>query len=323
MHACIPQGVRASMAKCGAFAAVVSFGLAADSCEASGQTSLEHDVLDHATSWKSTKTQVCSGATVTVIENFLPPAVAAAWRDTLNTTWGQAAPCREHGKCDNAAAGECTWLYTTNSHGGNAKIRSVHQRAERRAFVQQMYKRGGFAYSKWELTASHALYRDIGELMASESVRTTVARALGLTAEVASGRPALGNISDYFVTAYDDGDFLSTHSDGASGSLAWVLHLAGGDGWDSDNGGQLRFNAGSAVRGNRDFVPGHNRLLLFQTRPYFVPHQVLPVKAVREPRFGATGWWMTRGDAFSAATAKENAAMKAASSKAAQGDVCL
>ena len=192
-----------------------------------------------------------------------------------------------------------------------------------------MYNRGGFAYSKWELTATHPLYATFGEVMASAEVREAIAHVLGLPPSAASDpRPALGNISDYFVTAYDDGDFLSTHSDGASGSLAWVLHLAGASGWDSALGGQLRFNGhsfGAQAVGARDFVPGHNRLLLFHTRPQFVPHQVLQV-ANRHggPRFGATGWWMTRGDVFDAATLRQNEMMKSAAMKsAAAGDVCL
>ena len=174
------------------------------------------------------------------------------------------------------------WLYTTNSMGGNAKIRSVYKTAERRQAVQAVYKRGGFAYSKWELSAGSPIFRSVGALMDASEVRNAIARAVGLsdpapatpTAEhaAAPAPSALGNISDYFVTAYTDGDFLSTHGDGASGSLAWVLHLSHDD-WAASSGGALRFNPGSAVRGNRDFVPSYNRMLLFFTRPHYTPHQ--------------------------------------------------
>ena len=78
--------------------------------------------------------------------------------------------------------------------------------------------------------------------------------------------------------------------------------------------------------GQRDFAPSFNRLLLFLTRPDYVPHQVLPVKlpsADHPPRFGMTGWYMTKTDHFSAATQRENDAMRAAASKASVGDVCL
>ena len=285
--------------------------------------SLTDALLTHAATWSAVRSEVCNGASVHVIDAFLPAGVAAHWHSTLNTSWAHASPCRENGLCEEASGGACAWLYTTNSHGGNQKVRSVHRRDERREFVKQMYARGGFAYSKWELAASHPLYSAMGEMMASVEVRTAVARVIGLAPGASDEDPPVGNISDYFVTAYASGDFLSTHSDGASGSLAWVLHLAGSGGWDSASGGALRFNGCGPTHGARDFMPAHNRLLLFHTRPGFVPHQVLPVGRVDEPRFGATGWWMTRGDHFSAATLKENEAMKAAASKAAMGDMCL
>ena len=166
-----------------------------------------------------------------------------------------------------------------------------------------MYKKGSFAYSKWELTTSHSLYRLMGEMMESRDVRRAIANVMwpdqsrgirGLAA-VEGGAAAddekLGAISDYFVTAFDDGDFLSTHGDGASGSLAWVLHLAGHHGgWNPTAGGALRFNGGRVVKTARDFDPGFNKLLLFLTRPDFCPHQVLRVthkEKGAEPRFGS------------------------------------
>ena len=53
--------------------------------------------------------------------------------------------------------------------------------------------------------------------------------------------------------------------------------------------------------------------------------QVLPVTraAALEPRFGLTGWYMTRGDKFDAQTLLENQKMRAASSKATAADACI
>jgi len=301
----------------------------ADECAAA--TAFADDLLRHEASgaWAIKTAQVSTGTTVFSVDNFLPPAVAADWYTTLNATWAHSEPCRrDPAACVGGGApvhggGLCSWLYTTNSRGGNAKIRSVFRREERRRDVEALYKRGAFAYSKWELTAGHPLYRSMGEMMATRAVRETLARVshAGQSA-YADGEPALGNISDYFVTAYGDGDFLSTHSDGASGSLAWVLHLSDGM-WDSEAGGALRFNRGSH-HGQLDFAPSFNRLLMFLTRPDYVPHQVTPTKpAGAEPRFGMTGWYMVRGDRFSASTLRENEAMRAAASKASAGDVCL
>jgi hypothetical protein len=189
-----------------------------------------------------------------------------------------------------------------------------------------------FSYSKWELTAGHPLYKAMGEMMATPEVREAIHRHFWIDETGkqqgyldAAGVPALGNISDYFVSAFGNGDFLSTHSDGASGSLAWVLHLSPEESWDVSSGGALRFNSGSVVRSNRDFAPSFNRLLLFLTRPGNVPHQVLPVVRApgAEPRFGITGWYMTRGDKFDVATTIQNEKMRAAASKASSGDMCM
>jgi hypothetical protein len=320
------------------WASIVVF---AEECEASPH---HHDIgqpqahgaqlLAHSASWRITRTPVSNGAIATVITDFLPPSMAHHWHSVLNSSWTRAAPCRESelgckaGDQSGEEAGSvCSWLYTTNSRGGNQKIRSVWTREKRKREVQEMYARGGFSYSKWELTAGHELYRAMGELMEDPDVRTAIAKAHWPAdadkPDVAASH--LGNISDYFVTAYGDGDFLSTHSDGASGSLAWVLHLAKDGDWEGSSGGELRFNPGTNVNAARDFAPAFNRLLLFLTRPNHTPHQVLPVRRPphAEPRFGATGWFMTRGDHFSAAVKQENDKMRAAALKGNNADTCL
>ena len=76
----------------------------------------------------------------------------------------------------------------------------------------------------------------------------------------------------------------------------------------------------------RDFEPGFNRLLLFLTRPDYVPHRVLPValSVQAEPRFGITGWYMTRGDSFSAETKRDHDKMRADYSRGeGGGDECM
>lgn len=281
-------------------------------------------LIDHEPRWRISRAAVNSNnAQATVINDFLPPDIADEWHSALNKSWQLSLPCRERGECSRDA---CSWLFATNSRGGNAKVRSVYQVAERRKFVQEAHRHGLFSYSKWELGASHPLYAAVGKMMEHGSVRAAVARATGLVASPAArlaAETALGNVSDYFITAFDHSDFLSTHSDGASGSLAWVLSLSRT--WDEASGGALRFD-GVRHGNNRDMVPVFNRMVFFLTRPSFTPHQVLPVSRApgAEPRFGLTGWYMTRGDRFSAAIQRENDAMKAAMSKASvQGDTCL
>ena len=280
----------------------------------------EH-VLAHSKDWRVSRHEVVNGAQVVTISNFLPPPLAIEWHASMNRTWEESSGCRADSTlCTDHT--KCSWLYTTNGRGGNAKLRSVFKQAERRQEVLDFHRRGSFAYSKWELSAAQPLYKAVGDLMDSPPVRASVARVLGL--EDGPTAPALGNISDYFVTAYDGGDFLSTHTDGASGSLAWVLHLAPGS-WDGSTGGALRFSAGT-VAGARDFAPGFNRMLLFVTRPAHVPHQVLAVKAdgnLAEPRFGLTGWYMTRTDKMSAAIKSQLNLMRSESTRTNLGDKCV
>ena len=279
-----------------------------------------------------------NGAPAVIIDNFLPPALASRWHKAMVSSWKAGRSCRERQQCVSAA--DCAWLYTTNDGGSNAKVRSVYRVAERRRAAAFNHALGRFAYSKWELGAQHAVYAAVGELMDAPQVRGAVGGALA----AAYPGVGLGSITDYFVTAFDDGDFLSTHSDGASGSAAWVLHLA--EGWRAADGGALSFSAGSAVQSRRDFEPRFNRMLLFLTRPLVTNHQVLPVtRGTRArsagvvgalaratstfspagagwtpdglPRFGLTGWYMTTADRFSPETQRQNDLMKAAASKAA------
>lgn len=299
------------------------------SASASPQTALAGMVAAHSESgWVVSREEVANNTTVVEVSNFLPAGTAMHWHAMLNGTWRRSEECRSGGTCAPGADGNgCSWLYTTNSRGGNQKIRSVFRQEVRRAEVNALNKRGAFAYSKWELSTAHPLFRALGDLMKAPAVRRAIARLLWPKAPSGHEVEMLGAISDYFVTAFDDGDFLSTHSDGASGSLAWVLHLAGHHGgWSSTAGGALRFNAGSAVRTHRDFEPSFNRLLLFLTRPDHCPHQVLPVTHTQkgaEPRFGITGWYMTASDRFDAATRAQNELMRAAASKTSTSGQCL
>ncbi|KAL1502997.1 hypothetical protein AB1Y20_011067 [Prymnesium parvum] len=305
---------------------------------------MKEEAAAWASAWNVTRLPVADGrAAAVVIDGFLPPRLASRWHSELASSWAASAPCRNDGIC---APHSCAWLYTTNDHGSNRKVRSVHGRPERLAAAWSSYRAGRFAYSKWELAAKQAMYGAVGAFMAQLPMRRAVGRAVGMSEEAAA---AMGNVSDYFITAFDEGDFLSTHSDSASGSIAWVLHLT--HGWDRSRGGALRFNGRSVV----DLAPAFNRMVLFYTRPATVNHQVLPVgqppaargrtatavtggASLRDvrgyrhlaeeapaaslsfPRFGFTGWYMAPNDRFSAFDLAQNKLMQAAASK---GDVCF
>ena len=67
-----------------------------------------------------------------------------------------------------------------------------------------------------------------------------VARRVGSAVAARSLAPGL---TDLFVTHYAEGDFLSAHNDGFSGSWAFVVSLASGPEWQPDFGGELCFQA--------------------------------------------------------------------------------
>ena len=115
----------------------------ATECDAASAEGLGDELLAHSSAWRITKSPVSNGAIATVISDFLPPRIADSWHATLNASWVRSQPCRESDEstaarhCVNGGGGErgtdaeggvCTWLYTTNSHGGNQKIRSVCNR---------------------------------------------------------------------------------------------------------------------------------------------------------------------------------------------------
>ena len=281
--------------------------------------------------WNVSLVPVAGGAQVLLIDNVLPSRLAHSWHHAMLASWDDAAPCRESGVCETAPA--CAWMYTTNDGGGNAKHRSVRDVEARRKRVQQLQQRGGFAYSKWELSGAHPLYAAAGALMETVEMRTAVGRALQAAYPAMGPVTPLGNVSDHFITAFDHGDFLTTHSDGNSGTAAFVFHLA--DAWQPERGGALSFSPGTVVKSTREFAPRFNRLMVFLTRPARVPHQVLPVRAAPRrhrrrldddaaaagpgaapvgrpppPRFGVTGWYMTAKDRFSAAELAQNTLMR-------------
>ena len=117
----------------------------------------------------------------------------------------------------------------------------------------------------------------------------------------------LREIPDHFVTAYANGDFLSIHNDGNSGSQAWIINLS--KDWAEEHGGQLKFTCAEG----RSFNPKFNSLITFNTRPSDLPHTVLPVKPgprQERPRFAITGWYMAGDDQFSEAERQQNNLMR-------------
>merc|ERR1712166_286511 len=231
---------------------------------------LQHLVKDQPTlNWKIT-THMVGRVPVIAIDNFLPPSVAETMHTELYGGWNSSE-----------------WLYTTNVPNTNEKIRSRDRIPERRKLVLDALANDPrvFAYSKWELRRNASVFKRLRGYM--ESAQSAVAQEL---------KVSLVGISDMFVSCFDDGDFLSFHQDGYSGSIAFVMTLA--KTWTHNDGGLLQMCQGQA--GCTDFVPRFNRLLLFRTRGGpVIPHQVTQVTlktSETKKRFGLTGWYMDSND---------------------------
>ncbi|KAK3261122.1 hypothetical protein CYMTET_29960 [Cymbomonas tetramitiformis] len=116
----------------------------------------------------------------------------------------------------------------------------------------------------------------------------------------------LRNITDMFLTTFAEGDFLSTHSDPYSGTIAFALMLT--KDWPAEGGGQLEFTCVNCP----SFVPEFNTLLMFRTRPVSMPHTVRPISviAARNQRYSATGWFMGGDDRMSSTEMEQHKKMK-------------
>eukprot|EP00965_Chrysotila_dentata_P189339 6173263-Pleurochrysis_carterae.AAC.3 len=167
------------------------------------------NVLEELPHWSANWTvahhTVSNGGTAIAIDGFLPMHTAASFHAELQSSWQASAPCRMLGQCKSKS---CAWLYTNNDKGGNGKVRSVWNVAERREHAKLLYQGRRFSYSKWELSDQHSLHAAVSVLMESKAVRNAIGKLVGLDTTATP----LGNISDYFITAYDTGDFLSTHN---------------------------------------------------------------------------------------------------------------
>lgn len=235
-------------------------------------------------------------ASVFVVNDFFDAEQAQRWREELFAEW----------KLLNASAGKSAadkedrlaWKFATNNngidYGGNAKFRSLRKIRARKALAHNMRRKGRFSYAKWELRPSHHVIAEIRAQMLSLETRRRIANVLDLSAERIDGE----ELSDLFVTNFAPGSFLSKHSDGNSGTYAFVVSLAHATdgGWREGYGGELAFYCQGQRSPCEVLRPTFNQLILFKTRAPPGPlHAVLPVKKSANRggffRFGITGWY--------------------------------
>lgn len=110
------------------------------------------------------------------------------------------------------------------------------------------------------------------------------------------------------MTLYTDGDFLSPHTDGNSGTYAFVAYL-GRCHYRPSQGGRLLFWGGEVA-----LEPGSNDLVLFRTRAPPGPlHEVEASGGGSYMRYGFTGWYNDVSDVMSEEELRERDKMRGSS----------
>lgn len=200
-----------------------------------------------------------------------------------------------------------SFTFATNNNGflggfsqQNAKNRSLAAIQSRRQVAQQLKKMNRFAYSKWELDPAHPLIAEMQSTLTEPHFLKSVETVLHQDyphVVLSESR----EMSDLFATHYTQGDFLSTHNDGVSGSWAVVISLVEDDYDAKIHGGGLQFQCPG--RGKAGFCetlhPKFNTAVVFGTSVKVgdtwesgPDHQVLDVLREEGGRYAITGWWM-------------------------------
>ena len=101
----------------------------------------------------------------------------------------------------------------------------------------------------------------------------------------------LKQLTTMFMSKYNAGNFLSTHSDKGNGKLAFVINLT--KYWKPQYGGNLHFLNDSRSEIIDTYVPGFNNLVLFHVpEENGIPHYVGHVAPnVKYSRFAISGWY--------------------------------
>ena len=275
---------------------------------------------------------------VYIVPNFLPLELAETWRDSLRDTWNNTLHTLKRNDdaqiCVDENCGQdesSIFVFATNNRGkmqysNNAKYRSLEMIDERKVIANAMYDANQFSYAKWELHPSNPLVAEMENFMASEYTRK---RIQNIIRERQSSVKFSSDLSDFFVTLFSTGDFLSPHDDGNSGTFAFVLSLMEGEGdWLSEYGGELRFQCEETIQRGfsgwcETLKPSFNSLILIETRVQGESgmnirgplHEVISVnKAAQDDgfyRYGFTGWYNDESDIMSESERMERDKMRA------------
>ena len=150
--------------------------------------------------------------------------------------------------------------------------------------ARQQFDKGLFSYS---------CLRGAGHLNCGACIECTM-RGLMRSKEVVeqfsqiSGISLVGLFKDFFVE-FQEGDFISPHTDEINGRLGFVLQLS--QGWQASHGGLLHFTQGERGQLLETIVPTFNTLTLFDTASRDIWHHVSVVEAGGQPRISMSGWY--------------------------------
>ena len=173
-----------------------------------------------------------------------------------------------------------------------------------------MNRAGHFSYAKHELPSDHDVLAEISAYMLRNDTRHRIAAALNVSGDQLDDH----ELSDLFATSFGVGDFLSMHSDGFSGTYAFVASLANQP-WRPEFGGALEMFCRDTRKWCGSLAPTFNSLVVFKTRqPVGPPHRVAAVREEADAqgwrRHGFTGWYRDVKDVMTAAEMRERDAMR-------------
>jgi len=103
-------------------------------------------------------------------------------------------------------------------------------------------------------------------------------------------KPLVWNSDSTFTSKYEEGDFLSTHTDQNHGRVAFVYQIT--KDWLPQNGGLFQ-RLPDWKNIDKTVVPQFNQLTLFDVSGEGVPHMVTSIaNGVKNVRMGYSGWFV-------------------------------
>ena len=178
-------------------------------------------------------------------------------------------------KIYNTIISEKDWIYTTNN--GNDKIKHNNDIKNRKIKAKKMYNNKLFSYSKYEYNNNANILIEIKNKLLEKNILNIVSNLTG---------EKITKIIDIFISKYEQGDFLSEHTDNTLGKYAFMIYL--NKSWNTSCGGNLNI-----IKNNKKFdtiIPEYNKLILMnvysELRPHFIDEVIC-----NKNRYAITGWF--------------------------------